>query len=100
MFLDTGLGGVNVSNLSNTLMCKQIKLIYKIKISEKANWNSTGKHWLQKFATEFFLCKCSSIKGLNISDMPYFYQSSKISWALFSPAQRGMGIDSVSYWLI
>ena len=68
-----------MSNLSNTLMCKQIKLIYKIITSEEANWNRIGKHWLQKFDTEynepFFLCKCSNIKGLNISDMPYFIKA-------------------------
>ena len=75
-----------MSNLSNTLMCKQIKLNYKIITSEEENWNRIGKHWLQKFDTEynepFFLYKCSNIKGLNILDMPYFYQSSIISWSL------------------
>ena len=67
MFLDTGLRGVKMSNFSNTLMCKQIKRIYKIITSEESNWNRIGKHWLQKFDTEynepFFLCKCSNIKG-------------------------------------
>ena len=53
MFLDTGLGCVNMSNLSNTLMCKQIKLIYKIITSEELNWNRIRKHWLQKFDTEY-----------------------------------------------
>ena len=37
MFLNTYMGGVNMSSLQNTLMCKQIKLIYKIIKSDKAH---------------------------------------------------------------
>jgi hypothetical protein len=35
------------------------------------SWNAIGKHWLQKydkqFGVDFFLCKCSDIKGLDIA---------------------------------
>ena len=76
-----------MSSLQNTLMCKQIKLIYKIIKSDKAHWNLIGKHWLHKFDTEyrepFFLCKCSNIKGLTLTEMPNFYQSCVTSWAFF-----------------
>lgn len=75
-------------------MSEQIKLIYKIIISEKTHWNIhvIGKHWLKKFDIEYneslFLCKCSNIKGLNISDMPHFYQSSIRSWAIFKSKMK------------
>ena len=49
MFLNTYMGGVNMSSLQNTLMCKQIKLIYKIIKSDKV----IGKHWVHKFDTEY-----------------------------------------------
>ena len=87
MLQNTTLGGVNMTTLHYSLMCKQIKLIYKIISSENAHWNLIGKHWLQKFDVEycetFFLCKCSNIKGLNISEMPYFYQRGITSWSCF-----------------
>ena len=76
MFLNSYMGGVNMSSLQNTLMCKQIKLIYKIIKSDKAHWNMIGKHWLHKFDNKyrepFFLCKCSNIKGLTLTEMPDF----------------------------
>jgi hypothetical protein len=35
------------------------------------SWNAIGKHWLQKydkkFGVDFFLCKCSAIKSLDIA---------------------------------
>ena len=87
MLQNTATGGVNMTTLHYSLICKQIKLIYKIISSENAHWNLIGKHWLQKFDIEyceaFFLCKCSNIKGLNISEMPYFYQRGITSWSCF-----------------
>ena len=53
MFLNSYMGGVNMSSLQNTLMCKQIKRIYKIIKSDKAHWNMIGKHWLHKFDNEY-----------------------------------------------
>jgi hypothetical protein len=42
------------------------------------SWNAIGKHWLQKydkkFGVDFFLCKCSDIKGLDIASIPKYYQ--------------------------
>ena len=81
------MGGVNMSILQNTLICKQIKFLYKMIIAENAHWNQIGKHWLQKYDSEyretFFLCKCSCVKGLNVTEMPDFYQKCVSSWALF-----------------
>ena len=41
-------------------------------------WNAIGKHWLQKydnkFGVDFFLCKCSDIKGLDTASIPKYYQ--------------------------
>jgi hypothetical protein len=40
--------------------------------------NAIDKHWLQKydnkFGVDFFLCKCSDIKGLDIASIPKYYQ--------------------------
>ncbi|MCG8113315.1 MAG: reverse transcriptase family protein, partial [Candidatus Thiodiazotropha taylori] len=77
MFLDKSQGGVNMPNIHNLLMSKQIKCIYKIVMSERAHWNMIGKHWLQKldfeFDESFFICKCSNTKGLNLADLPVFF---------------------------
>jgi hypothetical protein len=64
---------INIDNLS-----KQILFIYKIINSEMDSWSAIGKHWLQKydnkFGVDFFLCKCSDIKGLYIASIPKYYQ--------------------------
>ena len=87
MLQNIQMGGVNMSTLQNTLICKQIKFLYKLIISENTHWNRIAKHWIQKYDTEYhkslFLCKCSSVKGLNLSEMPDFYQKCISSWALF-----------------
>ena len=45
-----------------------------------------GKNWLQKFDVQyndtFFLCKVSNIRGLDISDLPSFYQKAINSWVV------------------
>ena len=78
MYLDKEMGGVNMPNFRNILLSKQIKIVYNILESNYAHWNMIGKNWLQKFDEQyndrFFLCKCSNIKGLDISDLPGFYQ--------------------------
>ena len=75
-YLDKEMGGVNLTNLGNILISKQIKVVYNILESNYAHWNMIGKHWLQNFDEQyndhFFLCKCSNIKGLDISDLPCF----------------------------
>jgi hypothetical protein len=64
---------INIDNLS-----KQILSIYKIINCEMDSWNAIGQHWLQKydnkFGVDFFLCKCSDIKGLYIASIPKYYQ--------------------------
>ena len=87
MYLEKSEGGINMPNFRNTLISKQIKLIYKILISDSTHWNAIGKHWLRKFDQQyndvFFLCKCSNLKGLDVSDLPDFYQKAIYSWATF-----------------
>ena len=58
-----------------TILSKvNIKFIYKIINSEMDSRNAIGKHWLQKydkkFGVDFFLCKCSDIKGLDDASIP------------------------------
>ena len=70
---------INIDNLS-----KQILFIYKIINSEMDSWNAKGKDWLQKydnkFGVDFFLCKCSYIKGLYIASIPKYYQDAIPAW--------------------
>ena len=86
MYLSKELGGVNMPNLRNILISKQIKAVYNILKSSDATWNMIGKNWLQKFDVQyndtFFLCKVSNIRGLDISDLPSFYQKAINSWVV------------------
>jgi hypothetical protein len=74
-------------NIDNFVKSKQIKFIYKIINSEMDSWNAIGKHWLQKydkqFGVDFFLCKCSDIKGLDIASIPKYYQDAIQAWNNF-----------------
>ena len=92
MYLDKEMGGVNMPNLRNILLSKQIKIVYNILESNYAHWNMIGKNWLQKFDEQyndrFFLCKCSNIKGLDISDLPGFYQGAINSWVVLQSKMK------------
>ena len=74
-------------NIDTFVKSKQIKFIYKIINSEMDLWNAIGKHWLQKydnkFGVDFFLCKCSDIKGLDIASIPKYYQDAMQAWNNF-----------------
>ena len=73
-------------NLRNILLSKQIKIVFNILETDYAQWNMIGKNWLQKFDEQyndrFFLCKCSNIKGLDIADLPGFYQGAINAWVV------------------
>ena len=43
MYLDKEMGGVNMPNLRNILISKQIKVVYNILKSNYAHWNMIGK---------------------------------------------------------
>ena len=80
-------------NLRNILLSKQIKIVYNILESNYAHWNMIGKkNLLQKFDEQyndrFFLCKCSNIKGLDISDLPGFYQGAINSWVVLQSKMK------------
>ena len=72
--LNINEGGMGMINIDNFVKSKQIQFIYKIINSEMDSWNAIGKHWLQKydskFGVDYFLCKCSDIKGLDIASIP------------------------------
>ena len=92
MYLDKEMGGVNMPSLRNIQLSKQIKIVYNILESNYAHWNMVGKNWLQKFDEQyndrFFLCKCSNIKGLNISDLPGFSQGAINSWVVLQSKMK------------
>ena len=71
--LNINAGGMGMINIDNFVKSKQID-----------SWNAIGKHWLQKydkkFGVDFFLCKCSNIKGLDIASIPKYYQDAIQAW--------------------
>ena len=77
-------------NLRDFIESKQIHFIYKIISSEYENWNVIGKKWLKyldsDYNIKYFVCKCSSIKGLNLSEIPKYYKESISSWVRFKSA--------------
>ena len=92
MYLDEEMGGVNMPNERNILLSKQIKSVYNILESNYAHCNMIGKNWLQKFDEQyndrFFLCKCSNIKGLDISDLPGFCRGAINSWVVLQSKMK------------
>ena len=82
-----GERGGGMINIDNLIKSKQIKFIYKAIDSEMASWNAIGKHWLQycdnKFGIDFFLCKCSDVKGLDIASIPKYNQDAIQAWDHF-----------------
>ena len=81
---ESGMGMINIENLTRS---KQIKMIYKIFHSDLECWNSIGKYWLKKyniFGSEYFLCQCSDISGLNITSLPSYYQKGLKCWIFFT----------------
>ena len=87
MYLNRNEGGVKMLNLKDFIDSKHIHFMYKIISSNYDNWNIIGKHWLKyldsEYNIDYFICKCTSIKGLNISRLPIFYRDSIIAWVKF-----------------
>ena len=86
-------------NLDHFIEAKRIKSIYKIIYSECEHWNMTGKYWLQslveKYNTEYFLCKCSSTKNLNLNILPKYYKESLTAWTRFQSKCTITNIDTI-----
>ena len=86
-------------NLHNILISKQIKYLYQIIVSEEAHWNMIGKEWLKRFDNEFnenfFICKCSNMKGLNLTDLPEYYQNAILAWATFQSKLHKLDKNSI-----
>ena len=87
MYLNLDEGGVKMLNLREFVESKQIHFIYKIIQSEYENWNTIGKHWLKsldtEYNTDYFICKCTSIKGLDLHWLSKYYQDCISSWVKF-----------------
>ena len=86
MYLNLDEGGVKML-LREFVESKQIHFIYKIIQSEYENWNTIGKHWLKsldkEYNTDYFICKCTSIKGLDLHGLSKYYQDCISSWVKF-----------------
>ena len=99
MCLEQLQGGQNMINLDHFIEAKRIKSIYKIIHSECEHWNMTGKYWLQsldeKYNTEYFLCKCSSTKNLNLNILPKYYKESLTAWTRFQSKCTITNIDTI-----
>ena len=87
MNLNYNEGGVKMLNLRDFIESKNIQFMYRILSSDYENWNIIGKNWLKYLDSEYninyFVCKCSSIKGLDLSVLPEYYKLSIASWVRF-----------------
>ena len=87
MYLDCNEGGVKMLNLRDFIESKRVHFMYKIISTDYEHWNIIGKNWLKRLDSEFninyFICKCSSIKGLNLNGIPIFYKESISSWVRY-----------------
>ena len=65
-------------NLRDFIKSKYIHFMYRILSSDYENWNKIGKNWLKYLDSEYninyFVCKCSSIKGLDLRVLPEYYK--------------------------
>ena len=84
MYLKQSEGGVKMLNLREFIESKQINFMYKIIKSEYEHWNIIGKGWLKTFDTDYnidyFVCKCTSVKGLCLKEIPKYYQDCISAW--------------------
>ena len=78
MFLKQNEGGVKLLNLREYIESKQINFMYKIIKSEYEHWNIIGKVWPKTFDPDYnidyFVCKCTSVQGLCLKEIPKNYQ--------------------------
>ena len=90
MYLNCNEGGVKMLNLRDFIEFKQIHFMYKIISSDYDIWNIIGKNWLKfldsDYNINYFVCKCTSIKGLNLGRTPKYYKESITSWVRFKSA--------------
>ena len=88
MYLKQTEGGVKMLNLREYIESKQINFMYKLIQSKYEHWNIIGKSWLKHFDAEFnidyFLCKCTNIKGLCLQGIPKYYQDCISAWTKFN----------------
>ena len=85
--LDEIKGGMGMVSIDTFIKSKQTKLVYRLIQEPLESWNAIGKYWLQKFDEKyndaFFVCKCSSLNGLDMNQLPQFYQKIIDTWSGF-----------------
>ena len=99
MYLRPEDGGQNMINLTEFIKSKRIKLAYKVIHSSYENWNIICKYWFKKFdekySTEYFLYKCSSLRNLNLEFLPKFYHDVITAYAYMQSKAKIHDIDSI-----
>ena len=99
MYLRPEDGGQNMINVTEFIKSKRIKLAYKVIHSSYENWNIIAKYWFkqfdEKYNTEYFLCKCSSLKNLNLEFLPKFYHDVITANAYMQSKTKIHDIDSI-----
>jgi len=86
--LEKDMGGLSLPNITWIKKALNIKTVYKLINSEDQNWNAIGKFYLmtedKKFGLNYFICQCSSLKGLKINKhVPLFYKNIINDWVEF-----------------
>ena len=66
-------------NIKKFIKSKRVKSMHKqIITSDPDNWIAIGKCWLtsldDKFASDFFLCKCSDVKNIGCLKISDYYK--------------------------
>ena len=67
--------------------------------SGNETWSVLSKYWLKKFdkdiEEDFFLCKCSNIKGLKLNRIPEFYFNALQSFSEFRTKFRPNSLQDI-----
>ena len=87
-YLPRDMGGLVVPNIQLICSSLNVKTAYRIINSKSENWNAIGKFYLKsedkRFGMDYFLCTCSSLKGLNVRlKFNAFYEKLLNDWINF-----------------
>ena len=87
MHLNLNECGIKLLNLRKFIESKQIYFMYKIIKSDFNTWNIIGKNWLKyldcEYNIDYFVCKCTRNKSLNLRGTPNYYQECISLWVKF-----------------
>lgn len=80
-------GGMGMVTFDSIIEANQIKVVYSLLHEPTSSWNAIGKYFLKKldvkFGEPYFLCKCSSVNGLQLNSIPLTYRRFLTSWCHF-----------------